>query len=193
MKQRWVIAAMLVAALVITAGVAYQAAADCFLKVDGIQGDSQDSKHREEIQVLSWSWGETNTGSMQASGGGEASRTANFKDIVFTARISKASPKLFSAGTGGQKHIGTAILTCRKPVAAGGGSQLLEYLKITLSDVLVSSYLSGYPGPGGVDVPSDQFSFNFSKINMEYLPLQANGTPDRPVSAGFDLRTRKNY
>lgn len=184
MKQRWVIATLMVAALVITAGVAYQAAAECFLKVDGIQGESQDAKHKDEIQVLSWSWGETLTGT-SAYGGGGAGR-ANFKDIIFTARISKASPKLFSTSASGQ-HIKSAVLTCRNP-----GKAQLEFLKITLTDVIVSSYLSGYSGlVGGADLPSDQFSFNYSKVNMEYRQQKPDGTQGPAVSGGFDLKQNK--
>ena len=38
------------------------AVVDYFLKIDGIDGEAQDKTHKNEIQLESWSFGETNAG-----------------------------------------------------------------------------------------------------------------------------------
>jgi type VI secretion system secreted protein Hcp len=155
------------------------AAIDYFLKLDGISGESKDSKHKGEIEVLSFSFGESSSGSM-AYGGGGGEGKVQMSDFTFTARTSKASPQLFLHCAEG-KHIKQAFLTARK---AGGSQQ--EYLKIKLNDVLVSSYALD----GGEDEtePHDSFSLEFVRISYDYAPQKADGSLDAPVHAGWDLR-----
>src|SRR5438067_2688475 len=143
------------------------AAVDFFLKVDGIEGESTDAKHKNEIDVQSWSWGETQTGTHAGGGGGGAGKVS-MQDFHFTMTVNKATPKLMLACATGQ-HISKAILTCRK---AGGEQQ--EYMIVTFSDMLVSSYQTG--GSQGDLVPVDQISLNFSKIEVEYKPQTEKGT-----------------
>lgn len=111
-------------------------AVDYFLKVDGIPGESQDAKHKDEIEVLSWSWGES-TAVPSGPGSGAGSGKVQFQDFHFTSLISKASPKLMGACASG-KHIKNAVLTARRP---GGGKA--EFLTFAFSDVLVASYQTG--------------------------------------------------
>lgn len=156
------------------------ATVDYFLKVDGIEGESTDAKHRGEIDIESFSWGVSNPGSATAPGGGGGSAKASFQDFSFTTRVSKASPQLFLASASGQ-HIRQAILTARK-----AGKEQQEFYKVTLSDLLVSSYQQG--GEAASDtLPMDQFSLNFSKIEVEYRPQKADGSLDSPERAGWDL------
>lgn len=154
------------------------AATDYFLKLDGISGESKDSKHKGEIDVLSFSFGETQSGSSGSGGGGGAGKV-QMSDFSFTARTTKASPQLFLSCAQG-KHIKQAILTVRK---AGGSQQ--EYLIIKLNDVLVSAYALG-SGEGGSE-PHDAFSLNFVKLSYDYKPQKADGSLDAPVHAGWDL------
>jgi len=123
---------------------------DYFLKIDGIAGGSTDDAHKDEIEVFSFSWGVTNSGSMSfGSGGGEGKAT--FHDLNFTHSVDKASPVLMQSCASGQ-HLKEAVLVARKSSSEGTGQ---EFLKITLSDVLVSSYqVSGQDtiGGGGVDL-----------------------------------------
>src|SRR5262249_37716529 len=106
------------------------AVADYFLKIDGIEGESGDSKHKGEIEIDSFSFGATQTGTSGHGGGGGSGKVA-MHDISFTARISKASPKLALACASGE-HIKKAVLLCRK-----AGKDQQEFYKVTLSDVLV--------------------------------------------------------
>ena len=159
------------------------AAVDYFLKINGIPGESQDDKHKDEIQLESWSWGETNSGSHSAGGGGGAGKV-NMQDFSFTMHVNKATPKLFIACATGQ-HIPDALLVCRK-----AGKTQQEYLKIKFTDLLISSYQSGGSDKGEV-VPVEQVSFNFSKIEYTYAPQNKDGSLAAPVVAGYDLKAQK--
>ena len=159
------------------------AAVDYFLKIDGIPGESQDAKHKDEIALESWSWGATQSGTYGAGGGGGAGKVS-MQDFHFVMKVNKASPKLMLACASGE-HIKKAVLTCRK-----AGTDQQEFLKITMSDILVSSYQTG--GSAGSDlVPTDQISLNFSKIEFEYKEQKPDGTLGGAVSAGYDLKANK--
>ena len=156
---------------------------DYFLKIEGIVGESTDDKHKNEIDVESWSWGETQTGGAAHGGGGGAGKVA-MQDFHFVVRTSKASPKLMLACATGQ-HLKEAVLTCRK-----AGKDQQEFLKFTLSDLLVSSYQAkGEAGEGAV--PTDQISLNFAELEVEYQPHDAKGLPDGAVKVGWDLKKNR--
>jgi len=150
---------------------------DFFLKIAKIEGESTDSKHGKEIDVLSWSWGESQSGTFATAGGGGAGKV-NMQDLSFTCYQSKASPKLIQACALGE-HLTDATLTARK---AGGGQQ--EYFTIKMSDVLVSSYQIG----ASSERPMETVSLNFAKIEVEYKPQKADGGLDSPVKFGYDLK-----
>lgn len=154
--------------------IAHAAAVDYFLKLDGIDGESTDTTHRNEIDIQSFSWGLSQAGSMSTGGGGGAGKVS-VQDFHFTKRIDKSSPLLFSSVAKG-KHIAKATLTARSPDGR-------DFLVITLSDVLVSSFSQQ---DGGGDVPMDQLSINFAKIEYEYRPI---GSP--PVNVKWDVKTNK--
>lgn len=128
---------------------------DCFLKIDGIEGESKDSQHKDEIEVESYSVGATQTGSFAYGGGG--ANKVQFQDFHFTMKADKASAKLFHACAKGD-HIAKAVLTCRK---AGGKQQ--EFLKYTMSDLLVSSFQVTGRSAASL-VPEIAFSLNFTKL-----------------------------
>jgi type VI secretion system secreted protein Hcp len=159
------------------------AAVDYFLKIDGIEGESSDSKHKAEIELESWSWGETQQGT-SSHGGGMGAGKVVMQDFHFVMKINKASPKLFLHCANG-KHIPKAVLTCRK----AGGEQL-AFLKIEFSDILVSSYQTGGSGHSDI-VPTDQISINFSKIEVDYKPQDAQGALGASVKAGWDVKQNK--
>lgn len=154
-------------------------AVDYFLKIDGIDGESGDKKHKDEIQLESFSWGEVQTGASAAGGGGGAGKV-DMQDFHFVMSVNKASPKLFLACANGE-HIKKAVLTCRK-----SGKEQQEYMKWTMSDMLVSSYQTG--GSSGATIPTDQVSLNFSKIEVEYKPQKPDGSLDSPITAGWNLK-----
>ncbi len=158
-------------------------ASDYLLEIDGIKGESSDSKHKGTIEIDSFSWGATNSGS-HASGGGGGSGKVSFQDLHFTTSVNKASPLLMlSCATG--KHIKKAVLFVRK---AGGDQQ--DYYKVTMEDLLVSSYQSGGHA-GGNAIPTDQFSLNFTKIEFAYKPQMADGSLDSEILHKYDVKQNK--
>jgi type VI secretion system secreted protein Hcp len=153
-------------------------AMDIFIKIGDLKGESIDDKHKDEIQVLAWSWGMSQSGSTHAGPGGGAGK-ASFQDLSFTHFIDKVSPNLMIACASG-KHFGEALLTVRK-----AGEKPLEYLKITLTDLIVTSVTTG--GSGGEDRLTENVSLNFAKFKVEYTPQKKDGSGDAPVTVGWDI------
>jgi type VI secretion system secreted protein Hcp len=157
------------------------ATVDCFLKLDGIEGESTDAKHANWIDVDSWSWGE-NQPLHPATGSGGGAGKVQMRDFTFTTRVSKASPKLFLACASGQ-HLKEARLVGRK-----SGKHQQEFLTWTFSDVLVSSYQTGGTEQA---LPEDAVSLNFSKVSVAYRAQKADGSLDAATTAGWDVKTNK--
>lgn len=157
-------------------------AADIFLKIDGIKGESKDDKHKDEIELLSWSWGESQSGSA-ARGGGMGSGKVEMHDMSFTKSVDKSTPKLILSCAKGE-HIPKAEMVMRK----AGGEQK-EYLKISLDDVMISSYQTS--GSGGGDIPTESVSINFGKISFEYFEQDNKGTMTSAGKATYDLKANK--
>jgi type VI secretion system secreted protein Hcp len=152
---------------------------DYFLKLDGIEGESTDDKHKGEIDVTSLNFGATQQGTHGSGGGGGAGKV-HVHDIDVVTKASKATPKLMEACASGQ-HIKSAVLVARK---AGGDQQ--EYLKITLTDVLISGYQIS--GSGAHVIPQELMHMNFGKIEIEYKEQKSDGGLAGAVKAGFDLK-----
>ena len=149
---------------------------DYFLKIDGIPGESTDAKHKDEIQLVSFSWGAEQQAAAPAGGGAGAGKP-RFHDFRFTMRVNKASPLLFLATVTGQ-HIKEATLSVRR-----AGKQQLEYLKIKFGDVLVSSF----EDVGAGDTPQETVAFAFRSIDVAYTPQSPAGGAAPPVTAGWDV------
>jgi type VI secretion system secreted protein Hcp len=159
------------------------AAVDYFLKIDGIDGESQDSQYKNYIHVESWSWGASQSGTFSSGGGGGAGKV-QMQDLHFTMKMDKASPKLMLACATGE-HIKKAQLFARK-----AGKTQQTFLTVTLSDVLVSSYQTS--GSGASDVlPIDSVALNFAKVEVEYKPQNADGSLGGAQKAGYDLKQMK--
>jgi type VI secretion system secreted protein Hcp len=157
---------------------------DAFLKIDGIEGESPDSKHSKEIQLLSFSFGADQPASSN-TGGGAGTGKVNMHDLSVLKSVDKSSPKLLVACATGQ-HIKSAVLTARK---AGGDQH--DYMIVTLSDVIVSSVQTSGQANGSDGLPTEQMSLNFSKINFEYKEQGADGSLKGTVEGGFDVKTMK--
>ena len=153
---------------------------DYFLKIDSVPGDSRDAHHPNEIEVVSFSWGESNVAPLAGSGAGAGK--VQVEELHFAAVMSSASPKLMLLCANG-KHVVSAVLVARRP-----GSPQQEYLKVTLNDVTVTAYnVSASSG----DVPLDEVSLRFSKIQIDYRPQKATGALGAAVHAGWDVKLNK--
>ena len=158
-------------------------AVDTFAKIGDIKGESGDDKHKEEIELLSWSWGVSQSGTV-ASGGGAGAGKVNFADFQFTHYVDKASPNLMKACATGE-HIKNAIITQRK---AGKGQQ--EYLILKLDDILITSVSpGGAAGDSGLVV--EQVTLQAAKVDLEYKPQKADGSLDAGLHFKYDLKANK--
>ncbi len=158
------------------------AASDFILEIDGIKGESQDDKHKDQIDIESFSWGASNSGAHATGGGGGTGKVA-FQDVHFTIAVNKASPNLMLKCATGE-HLKKAVLHIRKQ-----GEKQQEYYTITMEDLIISSYQSG--GSNGSPVVHDSFSLNFAKIKFEYKPQKKDGTLDAAVTGGWDVKANK--
>jgi type VI secretion system secreted protein Hcp len=176
MKIRFLILVSTLAVLSVSPSLA---AFDSFLKIEGIPGESTDAKHADEIVVTSFS---TGLGQQPATGGaGGRGGKAVLHELAITKWLDRASPLLMLKCAQGT-HLPTAVLTVRK-----AGEDRLEYYKITLSDVVISSISS--LGSSSGDRPTESVSLNFTKIEWEYTPQKADGSADTPVRGSWDLKT----
>ena len=152
---------------------------DYFLKIDGVAGESQDVQHKGEIEVESFSWGETYLASAAVTGG---AGKVHFQDLQIVKQVDKASPLLMLAAASG-RHFPSAVLTAQRP------EQPQDYLTITLGDLMVSSYQ--IEAPAEQSSPVDKLSFTVSRIEIAYRPQRPDGTLDAPVDAGWDATANR--
>jgi type VI secretion system secreted protein Hcp len=155
-------------------------AADIFAKLGDIKGESLDDKHKDEIEVLSWSWGVTNGLAVAGTGAGQG--RASFHDLSFTHKIDKASPVLMQACATGV-HLKDATITHRK---AGKGQQ--DFLVIKMNDVIITA-MGDSDTSGGQSV--ETVSLAFAKVNVEYKPQKPDGSLDAGIHFKYDLKAQK--
>jgi type VI secretion system secreted protein Hcp len=157
-------------------------AQDIFLKIAGIDGESQDSGHKNEIDISSWNWQVLQESNMhQGSGGGSGKATV--RDLNVVHNVDRSSPNLMKYCLTG-KHIAEAKLTVRK----AGGSPL-EYLKITMTDVVITNVQPA--GASTDEVIREQVSLSFAKVKQEYTVQNQQGGSGGAVTAGFDIKLNK--
>ena len=118
------------------------------------------------------------------AGGGGGAGKVDMQDFHFVMGANKASPKLMLACASGE-HIKKATLTCRK-----AGKDQQPYMTVVMSDLLVSSFQTGGSAHGS-EVPNDQISLNYAKIEWEYKEQKADGTLGGAIKAGWDLKANK--
>jgi len=157
-------------------------ASDIFAKIGDIKGESLDSKHKDEVEVLSWSWGVQQSGTM-ARGGGGGEGKASFNDFNFTHAVDKASPVLMKACATGE-HIKEATITVRK---AGKGQQ--EFLIIKMNDILITSVNPSGSGDGAST--AENVALQCSKVDLEYKPQKADGSLDAGLHFKYDIKGNK--
>lgn len=146
-----------------------------FLNITDIAGESVDSLHQGEIDIISWSFGVSISNS---SSEGVGTAIPNFNDFTIIKKFDKSSPKLFLAELSGQV-IPKMVLTVRK------SNESYEFLNITFENVLVTKYETY--GTENID----QWSFNYEKIQIAYHEQKPDGSPGGTITAGWDLGANK--
>jgi type VI secretion system secreted protein Hcp len=158
-------------------------ALDMFLKIDSIKGESHDDKHKDEIDVLSWSWGMAQTASTQPGPGG-ATGKVSLKDLTIIKRTDRSTPGLMLACSNG-KHLKEATLTVRK-----AGEKPVEFVRMKLNDIIVSSLDAC--SCGDEPVLTEQLTFNFSKVQFEYFRQKPDGTTEPVPPFKWDYKLNKS-
>jgi len=153
-------------------------AVDMFLKIDDIEGESVDDVHAGEIDILSWSWGMSQSGTTHTGPGGGAGKV-NVQDLSFVHYVDKSSANLMKMCCNG-KHFEEATLVVRK-----AGEMPLEYLILTMKGGLISSVSTG--GSGGEDRITENITLNFSEFKTEYVPQMADGSGDASIIVGWNI------
>ena len=149
-------------------------AVDMFIKVEGIDGESKDKEHTDEIDVLAWSWGMSQSGTFHIGGGGGAGKV-NVQDLSFTHWADLASPNLMLACCNGE-HIPEVVLTVRK-----AGKDPLEYIIITMKKVMVTSVSGG--GSSGEEQLTENVTLNFAEVEYEYTKQADEGADENQEDA----------
>jgi type VI secretion system secreted protein Hcp len=152
-----------------------------FMKIDTVDGESKDSVHKNEIDVLAWSWGYSHSGSAQvgSAAGGAGAGKVNVQALSFTKWVDSATPKLALACFSGQ-HLKEAILVVRK-----AGAQPVEYLKINMVDVLIASASTG--GSSGEDRLTENVTLNFAKVALDYVPQDDKGVAGTAIPMTWSI------
>jgi type VI secretion system secreted protein Hcp len=153
-------------------------AMDQFIKIGSLKGEAKDSKHKDEIDVLSWNWGMSNSGSAQ-QGAGQGAGKVHVQDLTFTKYIDKSTPDLMLAACNG-KHFDKATLTVRK-----AGETPVEYLLITMEELIVTSLSTG--GSGGDDRLTENVTLNFAKVKVQYKEQTDTGAVGDQPQMGWNV------
>jgi type VI secretion system secreted protein Hcp len=156
-------------------------ATDMLIKIGTFDGESIDPDHKKWIDVLAWSWGLSNSGSAHVAGGAGTGK-ANVQDLSFTKYIDASSHNLIKSAANG-KHIDKVNLVVRK----AGGDKKVDYVKIEMTQVLISSVSTG--GSGGEDRITENVSLNFAKIKFEYTLQDAKGGKGTDLPVTIDIPT----
>lgn len=155
-------------------------AVDMFLEIKEVPGESQKKGHEGQIDMVSFTFGATQTGSFAKGGTGGGAGKAEFNDIRIVKEVDKSSPKLFQACAAGT-HFAAATIFVRK-----AGDKPLEYYKVELKDLMVSSVENSGAADG--DAVMEEITFNCAKINFTYVEQDTKGGAGKTVTAGYDIR-----
>jgi type VI secretion system secreted protein Hcp len=142
-------------------------AVDMFLKLGDLKGESLDKEYKDHFDVLAWSWGASQSGTTHMGGGGGAGKVS-VQDISITKWVDAGTPTMLGACCSG-KHFPEGFLVCRK----AGGDSPIEYIKIELKEILITSVSTG--GSGGEDKLTENVSLNFQSFKLSYQPQDEKG------------------
>lgn len=160
-------------------------AVDMYLKLDDVKGEAKGTGHKEEIDILSWSWiaAQQGTGSQ---GGGSGTGQVETLDVEVKKWVDRSSPVLYTYCCKGT-HLKKAWITVRK-----AGDTPLEYLKVTMADLLITGFSTGIVVPGD-DRLQETIRINFKKIFVAYAPQVKGGAGDAETSGGFNLEAGADW
>lgn len=159
-------------------------AVDMFLRIEGLNGESQDSKFKDQIQITGWNWEASQTGTSGVGGGSGAGKVEH-QDLVVQKFVDRSSPILYQFCCGGD-HIKSADLTVRK-----AGGEALDYLIIHLEDLIITSFVLG--GEPKNDQIGETIRINFTRASISYTPQSGAGAGGGNVVGGWDLKANTKF
>jgi type VI secretion system secreted protein Hcp len=155
-------------------------AVDMFIKIGDVKGEAQDKSHKDEIDVLSWSWGMSQSGTMHSGGGGGGGKVT-VNDLSFTKWVDKSTPNLMKACSSGSQYKEAKLI-----VRKASGKDPLEYIVLTMKDVIVTMISTG--GSGGEDRLTENVVLNFAEVHYSYQPQKPDGSKDGgEIKYGWDI------
>jgi type VI secretion system secreted protein Hcp len=155
---------------------------DAYVKIDGCEGESTSKGMEKQIEIISFSWGATNSVTVGSGAGGISGGKVNMEAFTITKKVDKSSPNLFLAACDGT-HYKTITITFRKATGSGGQK---PFDIVKLSDCMVESYhMAG--SSGGDDTPTETVSFAFGKVETEYYAQKADGSTSKAANTGWDV------
>lgn len=154
---------------------------DCFIKIEGIEGESSDAEHTGWIEATSFGVAISQNISMTASSvGGASAERADFSDFTFSKLIDKASPLLFLACASGA-HINSIIIGLYR-----AGTEKIKFMEYKLSNCMIAAIKTG--SKGSRFFPSEHLNINFGKIEFAYtMQKRQKGWPSGNVACGWNL------
>lgn len=154
-------------------------AVDFYLELEGIKGEAQDKTHKDKIDVLSWSWGASQSGTTHM-GSGSGSGKAHFQDLSITKFVDKSTPVLLQHVSTG-KHITKGTLFVRK----AAGDNPLEYIKLEMKDIIVTNVSTG--GSGSDDRITESVTLNFGEYKYIYTEQKPDGSKGAAPEFAWDI------
>lgn len=155
-----------------------------FARIGTIKGESRDAEHRDQVDVLAWSWGVSHSSaSGPGAGAGAGAGKASFRDLTFSHRVDRASPLLMKACATGER-LTDATITVRR-----AGERQQAHLVVTMTDVVVTSVATGVSADG--DAGIEEVALTFAKVDLEYKPQRPDGTPDAGIHFVYDVRAQR--
>ena len=149
-----------------------------FLQLDGVDGESTDDRHRNQIDLLSYSWGETQL--IIHSGGGGGASKVQVQELHCALHTCKATPALF-LGVANGRHFRRAVLTVQR-----GGQTPVAFLQWALGDVTLSAFETAAEH-GSASAPIDQLSLHFNTLEIAYRQQRADGSLETAIQVGWDV------
>ena len=157
---------------------------NCFLKLEtpDITGESTDSDHVGQIQILSWSHSFNQpTSPTRSSAGGGTVEQANHADFTFAKSVDSSTDDLLKQCWSG-KMIKKGTFTAYR---SDGDNKSVKYLEITMENIIVSN-MSVSGGTG--DIPVENVSLSYGTVQYSYIPQKKDdGAADGAQPVKHDL------
>jgi type VI secretion system secreted protein Hcp len=159
-------------------------AADYYLQLDGIKGESADSKHQGWIECTSINRNIHQPKSATAStGGGHTAERAELSEISISKLVDLASPMLAQLCTCG-KTIPKAKL---EMLRADGNGDPIKYFEVELENVLIAHVAPNFAGGLG----GESLGLKFSKVKWKYTQQKIGGGASGNTAGGWDLASNR--